>query len=111
MAVREELVEGADISAGLLISARVVELQIDTRRQVLDRQAVAEDGREHSSTDIPGTDCRLYWNCPAPSSSNLNYGIQEKFLTELATAGERVGAPLDGCRDFPTLKSNLYALE
>ena len=57
MAVRVELIEGADLSAGLLISARVVELQIDTRRQVLDRQAVAEDGREHSSTDIPGTDC------------------------------------------------------
>ncbi len=57
MAVRVELIEGADLSPGLLISARVVELQIDTRRRVLDRQVVAEDGREHSSTDIPGTDC------------------------------------------------------
>src|SRR4029077_16064612 len=55
MAVREELVEGPDVSAALLISARVVELQVRARGQVLDRQGLAQDAREHSSTDMPGT--------------------------------------------------------
>ena len=56
MAVREELIEGADASTGLLVSARIVELEVGAGRQVLDRQSVAEDGRKHPSADIPGTD-------------------------------------------------------
>jgi hypothetical protein len=54
MAVRVELVEGADPSAGLLVSACIVELKVDAGRQVLDRKGVAEDGREHPSADIFG---------------------------------------------------------
>src|SRR5437870_13851469 len=52
MAVRKKLVEGADAAAGLPVSARIVELDVGAGRPLLDREGIAEDGREHASADI-----------------------------------------------------------
>src|SRR5262245_18580262 len=55
MAVRVELVESADTAAPLFVSARIVKLKVGARRQVFDGK-IAEDGREHTRTDIFRTD-------------------------------------------------------
>src|SRR6266576_2869449 len=54
MAVRKKLVEGADAAAGLPVSARIVELEIGSGRPFLDGEGIAEDAREHPSTDACG---------------------------------------------------------
>ena len=51
MAVGIQLIEGANPSAGLLVAAGVIELQVHTRCKVFDRQGVAEDGGEHPGAD------------------------------------------------------------
>src|SRR5438034_8558238 len=51
MAVGIELIEGANHSAGLLISDGVIELQVHTRFKVFDRQGVAKDEGEYYRTD------------------------------------------------------------
>src|ERR1043166_5542707 len=56
MAVWIELIEGADASAGLGIAARIIDLQVDVRREAFHRQAVAEDTSDHSSADVPVSD-------------------------------------------------------
>src|SRR5260370_19035938 len=50
--VRVELTERSDVPSGPVVSARVVELEVDAWRQPRDRQRVAENGREHRSRDV-----------------------------------------------------------
>src|SRR5258705_430514 len=53
VAIRKELIEGADVPARAFVSARIVELEVDAGRQTRDRQRVAEHAGEHPSGDVP----------------------------------------------------------
>ena len=76
MAVRVELVESADASSALFISARIVKLKVGTRRQVFDGKGIAEDGREHPRADTFGA-----YRAELPRSFRLKIPIS---LTDLA---------------------------
>src|SRR5258705_4059838 len=52
VAVRVELIERLDVPSSPVVTARVIELEVDAGRQPLDRQGVAENGREHRSRDV-----------------------------------------------------------
>src|SRR5260370_12944276 len=53
VAIRIELIEGADVPARFFVSARIIEFEVDAGRQTRDRQRVAEHAGEHPSGDVP----------------------------------------------------------
>src|SRR6266480_2195807 len=56
VAIRIELVEGADVSAGLAVAARVIELEVDPGGYARDRHRVAEHGGCHRGRDVAAAD-------------------------------------------------------
>src|SRR3989442_7619002 len=52
VAVRIELIERSDVPSGPVVTARVLELEVDAGGQPRDRQGVAEHGREHPCPDV-----------------------------------------------------------
>src|SRR5437879_5715117 len=98
MAVRIELVEGADASAGLVIAAGVIELQVHPRCKVLDRQSVAQHGCAHSSTDVTVTHPA---KLPRPFNFEIKIGLGD--LTPYTTAEGMSLLPPGGAIEGDTL--------